>query len=405
MLARLQRAIRHGRLHVYYPSVPDLGAQSVNVHSKVIAIDDRLLKIGSSNLSNRSMGLDTECDLAIEAGAGPEHAAIRDGIAAVRWRLLGEHLGVSPEQVAAGAAELGSIAAFIDSRRQYPRSLQPLHDAEPNAALNLAVLDGVVADPERPIDADAFMLQLVPEELERPARRSLYGVVTVLLLVLAAIGAWHFTPLRELASAERVADFVGHLRHSPLGALYVLLAYVLGAGLFFPITVLIAGTALAFDPLRACIFSLVGALASASLSYAIGRLLGRAPLRRLTGTRFHRLSAPIRRRGFRTIVTARLLPLGNFTAINLIAGALHVPFRAYLLGNLIGLLPGVLGLSLLASGLQRALHKPTALNVALLSACVAALAYGVVRIKRSLDERSRARARRLALSEQGGLAE
>lgn len=404
MLARLQRANRHGHLHVYYPNVPDLGAQSVNVHSKVIAIDDRLLKIGSANLSNRSMGLDSECDLAVEAGDGPEHAAIREGIAAVRWRLLGEHLGCSPEQVAAGAAEHGSIAAFIDSRRAHTRSLQPL-DAEPSAALNLALLDGVVADPERPIDADAFMLQLVPEELERPTRRSLYGVVTVLLLVACAIAAWHFTPLRELASAERVAGFVRELRQSPFGPLYVLIAYVVGAGLFFPITVLIAGTALAFDPLRACLFSLTGALASAVLSYAFGRMLGRAPLRRLTGTRFHRLSAPIRRRGFRTIVTARLLPLGNFTAINLIAGALHVPFRAYLLGNVIGLLPGVLGLSLLAGGLERALRKPTAWNLALFGACAFALAYGVVRLKRALDDRSRARARRLPLSEQGGLAE
>jgi phosphatidylserine/phosphatidylglycerophosphate/cardiolipin synthase-like enzyme/uncharacterized membrane protein YdjX (TVP38/TMEM64 family) len=403
MLARLQRANRHGHLHVYYPSVPDLGAQSVNVHSKLIAIDDRLLKIGSSNLSNRSMALDTECDLAIEAGDGPEHATTRHAIAAVRWRLLGEHLGCSPEQVAAGAAEHGSIAAFIDSRRQYARSLQPLHDTEPGVALNLAVLDGVVADPERPIDADLFMLQLVPEEMERPARRSLYGVVTALLLVMCAIAAWHFTPLRELASAERVAGFVRELRQSPLGPLYVLIAYVVGAGLFFPITVLIAGTALAFDPLRACLLSLGGALSSAMLSYAFGRMLGRAPLRRLTGTRFHRLSAPIRRRGFRTIVTARLLPLGNFTAINLIAGALRVPFRAYLLGNVIGLLPGVLGLSLLAAGLQRALQKPTAWNVALLAACVVALGYGVLRLKRALDDRSRSR--RLPLSEQGEMAE
>jgi uncharacterized membrane protein YdjX (TVP38/TMEM64 family) len=329
---------------------------------------------------------------------------VRGGIAAIRWRLLAEHLGVSPDEVAAGAAQLGSIAAFIDARRGRARCLEPLVD-EPSTALNLAVLDGTMVDPERPMDADAFMLQLVPQALHRPARRSLYGVLAVLCLVLLAIAAWHFTPLRALASTAHVAQFVRGLRRSRLGALYVLLAYVIGTSMFFPITVLIAGTALAFDPLRACVLSMCGGLLSAALAYGGGRLLGRGPLRRLSGTRFDTLSAPIRRRGFRTIVSARLLPLGNFTAINLIAGALHVPFRAYMLGNAVGLLPGVLGLSLFASGLQHALRKPTAPNLALLAVCVLALGYGVVRMKRALDAKSRARPRRLSISEQGGMAQ
>jgi phosphatidylserine/phosphatidylglycerophosphate/cardiolipin synthase-like enzyme/uncharacterized membrane protein YdjX (TVP38/TMEM64 family) len=404
MLTRLQRANRHGHLHVYYPSLPGLGAQSVNVHSKLLAIDDRLLKIGSSNLSNRSMGLDSECDIAIEAGGDVGTDPVARGIAGVRWRLLAEHLGAQPDEVEAGARELGSIAALIDSRRGRARCLEPLVD-EPSTALNLALLDGTVVDPERPMDADAFMLQLVPQELQRPARRSLYGVLAVLGLVLLAISAWHFTPLHALASAERVAALVRELRASPFGAIYVLAAYVLGASLFFPITVLIAGTALAFDPLRASVFSMAGALLSAALSYGCGRMLGRAPLRRLGGIRFETLSAPIRRRGFRTIVSARLLPLGNFTAINLIAGALRVPFRAYLLGNVVGLLPGVLGLSLLAGGLQRALRRPTVANLALLALCVIALGYGVLRLKRALDEKSRSAPRRVPLSEQRGAAE
>ena len=37
------------------------------VHSKVMIVDDTLLRVGSANLNNRSMGTDTECDLALEA--------------------------------------------------------------------------------------------------------------------------------------------------------------------------------------------------------------------------------------------------------------------------------------------------------------------------------------------------
>ncbi|MFX8774289.1 phospholipase D-like domain-containing protein, partial [Acinetobacter baumannii] len=61
----------------------------IYVHAKVLAIDDRLLRIGSANLNTRSMGLDTECDLAIEARSGAaDETAVSDGIAAIRNGLL-----------------------------------------------------------------------------------------------------------------------------------------------------------------------------------------------------------------------------------------------------------------------------------------------------------------------------
>ena len=61
----LWEADEHRRLGIYYP-VTD-GGTSIYVHSKVMVVDDRLLRIGSSNLNNRSMGFDSECDVAVEA--------------------------------------------------------------------------------------------------------------------------------------------------------------------------------------------------------------------------------------------------------------------------------------------------------------------------------------------------
>jgi phosphatidylserine/phosphatidylglycerophosphate/cardiolipin synthase-like enzyme len=64
----LTRADHHGRLRVYSP-VTTLG-RTIIVHAKLTIIDDILLRIGSANLNNRSLGFDTECDLSLEA-AGP----------------------------------------------------------------------------------------------------------------------------------------------------------------------------------------------------------------------------------------------------------------------------------------------------------------------------------------------
>ncbi|HUF86265.1 MAG TPA: phospholipase D-like domain-containing protein [Thermohalobaculum sp.] len=70
LLARLRQADRHGRLRVYMPVVGAAGEVAIKVHAKVMVADGRFVRVGSANLNNRSMGLDSECDLALESAAG-----------------------------------------------------------------------------------------------------------------------------------------------------------------------------------------------------------------------------------------------------------------------------------------------------------------------------------------------
>jgi len=55
-----------GRYRLMCPHVPGSSEHCLNVHSKVLVMDGRLLMIGSANLSNRSMTCDTECGLCLE---------------------------------------------------------------------------------------------------------------------------------------------------------------------------------------------------------------------------------------------------------------------------------------------------------------------------------------------------
>jgi phospholipase D1/2 len=122
LIRRLKQSDRFGRLRVSYAVVPDDdgGECEVLVHSKVLIIDDTFARIGSSNLNNRSEGLDTECDIAIEAHAAEEQQAI----AALRARLLAEHLEASPQEVAA-IIDQGSLIAAIDRLNTKARGLRP----------------------------------------------------------------------------------------------------------------------------------------------------------------------------------------------------------------------------------------------------------------------------------------
>jgi uncharacterized membrane protein YdjX (TVP38/TMEM64 family) len=370
LIGRLREADRFARLRLYHPIVPGLGASCVNVHAKVMVVDDALARVGSSNLSNRSMGLDTECDLALDAGAEPRLAA---DIAGFRDRLLGEHLGAAPAEVAAARAATGSLIGAVDRLRGGPRSLEPLPvPADDAPTVGLAILDGLVCDPERPAP-DRLIEDLVPTELRRPVNRSLLGWGLALAGLFALVAAWRLTPLPSLLNVEHMAALGRGLRDHPAAPLLVLGGYAAGALVLFPITLLLAATALVFDPAHALAYGMGGALAGAALTYGIGRLAMRFRARWLQGPRVSRIRAQLQRRGTLAVVAARLLPVGNFSVINIVAGALGIRFREFMLGNAIGLLPGLLGLTLLSDRLGRVLREPRPLDVAALAALLIAV--------------------------------
>jgi phosphatidylserine/phosphatidylglycerophosphate/cardiolipin synthase-like enzyme len=128
LLVRLLReADLHGRLGVYWPTAGE--GVSVYVHSKVIVVDGRLLRIGSSNFNNRSLGFDSECDVAIEADpALADHAAVKREILCTRDRLAAEHLGVPVERFRDEVDRRGGFRLAIEGLRSTGRSLRKLTD-------------------------------------------------------------------------------------------------------------------------------------------------------------------------------------------------------------------------------------------------------------------------------------
>ena len=75
-------------------------------------------------------------------------------------------------------------------------------------------------------------------------------------------------------------------------------------------------------------------------------------MERLSGGSIHRLSERLARRGILTIVAVRIIPVAPFTVVNLFAGASHIGRRDYLLGTLVGMIPGVAAMSVFAEGIM-----------------------------------------------------
>jgi phospholipase D1/2 len=160
LLHLLWAADEHRRLGVYWPTAA--GGAPIYVHSKILVIDDRLLRIGSSNLNNRSMGFDSECDTAIEADPTDRgHSERRRVIIAIRNRLVGEHLDASEEDVARAVCSHGSFLAAVRSLRGPGRTLAEF-TADTVAGEAGPFAENDLMDPDR-----------VPQSLTRSVQRLL----------------------------------------------------------------------------------------------------------------------------------------------------------------------------------------------------------------------------------------
>src|SRR3546814_12382529 len=94
-------------------------------------VDDNVLRVGSSNFNNRSLRLDTECDVVIDATRNA-NADERRIIASIRDSLLAEHLGSDCHTVAAMLNDTGSLIQTVEYLRSEGRSLRvyEVHETE-----------------------------------------------------------------------------------------------------------------------------------------------------------------------------------------------------------------------------------------------------------------------------------
>jgi phosphatidylserine/phosphatidylglycerophosphate/cardiolipin synthase-like enzyme/uncharacterized membrane protein YdjX (TVP38/TMEM64 family) len=347
LLRNLREADLHGRLVVSHPVLPN-GAR-LNVHSKLMIVDDELVRLGSSNLANRSMGLDTELDVAVEARGEP---AIRSVIAALRDDLLAEHLGSQPEEVRRVHEESGSLQATLEELGGGPRTLRPL---EPDPERLEWFSDPRILDPEKPIAFEQLSATLLPETMQDPERRRpLLKIAAAVAALVALASLWRWTPLSELLAPADLVASVEPLRTHALGAPLAVLGMGVAGTLLIPITVLILASALLFGPWLGFVVALSGALLSALLSYGAGRLLWRDAVHRLMTSRVRRLSRYVAARGLWAVATVRVVPVAPFGVVNLAAGASHLSLRDFTLGTLFGMAPGILAMTLLGDRLKLA---------------------------------------------------
>lgn len=326
---------------------------AVMVHSKLMIVDDRILRIGSANLNNRSMGADSECDLIFEA-ATEEH---RDFIASVRHRLIAHFCGLDEQIVEQNEDRL--FALLDDVARA--DGAKTLRDVESSILTStLATMVQPVADPERPL------------HLERAASR-MWSTRTIIGIASISVGlfglgmAWSYTSLSDFTDAAHISTLLSAYSQSIWGPLFAIAAFVIGGLVVFPVLVLIAATAAALGPWLGFVTAMAGVLLSAFVLFVIGRSLGRERLQKLLGRRAGRIQERVVGQGILAVVVIRMIPVAPFSLVNVVAGASTLPLRDFLVGTLLGMMPGILAMAVLGAQIADLARNASWSNILLLA--------------------------------------
>ncbi|SER70326.1 Phosphatidylserine/phosphatidylglycerophosphate/cardiolipin synthase [Nitrosomonas sp. Nm51] len=360
LIKQMQARDRYDRLRVYYPDGPGLNELPINVHAKIMIVDDRLVAVGSANLNNRSMNLDNECIIIIDAGSDDN---LRRSVSAFRNRLLAEHLSCSPERMHDTLSQTDSLIAgiekLIDTNGRYLNTL-PMDLPED---VDQIVPDTDVTDPEEPLEPELFVNRILPETSEKSIKSRIVnwlwmvGTLTVLSVM------WHWMPLSNWVDLQPVSEALTGIQAVPGLPLWIMAGFVLIGCTRLPFSLFVVVVVSIVGLLQGLAYSLTGGLLSAFVVYYAGTRLSRNAVRNLAGSRLNSISNKLAQHGVISIVAIRIIPVAPFSLINLVAGASHFKLRDFLAGTAVGMMPGLFTVSLITDRALAAIENPSPGNL------------------------------------------
>lgn len=363
-IIELRKADKGGRLELYTCKLAGGKRNVLKIHSKIMTVDNRYVMIGSANLSNRSMGLDTECNLIVDCSNDEQKQKV---VNRFRADLLAEHSGMPADKFDLENLKNGPLSKILQGQENKSRFIEEIEPVEPDD-LDEIISESRLGDWEKPISVENFLDEFVyrsdSDNGRVNLRRVLTAIGTLTGIIIVALALVIFFGSGDYYGTDKLREIFSYAELSDITFPLVILIYVVAGLLFMPLSLLIGATVFAFEGTEAFIYILIGTLAGALSGFSVGLLLGKDIISKLFGLKFKRLSQKFSNRSLLPLSVLRLLPITPFSLENLVCGALKINILHFLAATLIGILPGAVSLVMFKKSLVAALSEPSLLNIA-----------------------------------------
>jgi len=210
----------------------------------------------------------------------------------------------------------------------------------------------------------------------------IFIVPIIVVLIVAAL--WRFTPLREIASPQKLQALIHTLWTNQWWTiLLVIVVYLTGNLLMFPNSILNIAVILGVGGFIGWLYAILGSLSAASVFFFAGRSWGMERLSASNYSGIPKIKKFLAKGGIAAVVAVHAVPTAPYGVVNSIIGTFNISYRDFIVGTFIGHLPGTLCLALFGKKLKNLLDDPSPQNIAiiLLIVCAAGVLIFVLRRK------------------------
>lgn len=364
----LENGVEDNRVKVTYSTLTNEVGESIQkrVHSKVMSIDDRYLVIGSSNISNRSMSLDTEVDLVF---AGDTNQNQQD-IIRVRHDLLAEHTGRTIEQVEQIFKSPDPLNNLVTDQAPHGYQLAEVSDDQFTNKAWQPVFSSL-SDPEKPLIAPIQMSNGKVVGVGNPKQKTIvFMLIALLVLVLGGLIFWAGHSIPWL-TADNLEQFLQDTRGTMWVIPTICVIYIIAGLVFFPVTVLSLAVAAVYGPIWGPVYGMLGALLSSATLFGLGHIMGIKGLRKMGGAKVQAVDDKFKDSGVVGVAVIRLIPIAPFSLVNLVAGISSIGLVQFLAGTFLGMFPPMIAKGLVGDSLGKIFTNPSPETIGYLVAGIA----------------------------------
>jgi uncharacterized membrane protein YdjX (TVP38/TMEM64 family) len=184
-------------------------------------------------------------------------------------------------------------------------------------------------------------------------RHLLLRFLILVAIVVTGFAVMRWTPLAQYLTVERASALLAQLRQTWWAPLALIGTYIVLCPLFVPASPMMIAGGIVFGPVWGTLYNITGTFLGGSVTYFLGRFLGRDFVRHVLGHKLKRVEQRIARRGFWSLVGIRFLPV-PYPLVNYTAALAGVRPSLFLPTTAIGLIPGNIVFTYFASLIPRA---------------------------------------------------